>query len=130
MIAIGVGCSAAFSAAFTLRVPIQARRRLAPRMEQGSFQLSPELGQQDRPARIRCPHCDWQPHRHDQWGCFPVGAPEYFDGGCGASWNTFDTRGLCPGCGYQWRHTMCLSCGAWSLHDEWYEHGSGDPDSA
>ena len=35
-------------------------------------------------------------------------------------WNTFATRGLCPGCQHQWRYTSCLECAAWSLHEDWY----------
>jgi hypothetical protein len=79
-------------------------------------------------ARIRCPVCTWEPSRRSRWYCAPVGAPEFFFGGCGTAWNTFDTRGRCPGCGYQWRHTACLRCGAYSLHETWYETGTGrDP---
>jgi hypothetical protein len=35
-------------------------------------------------------------------------------------WNTFDTRGVCPACGHQWKETQCLRCQAWSPHEEWY----------
>jgi hypothetical protein len=45
----------------------------------------------------------------------------FFDGGCGECWNTFNTRGRCPGCGHQWRWTACLNCSGWSLHEHWYE---------
>jgi len=55
--------------------------------------------------------------------CASSGHPEYFDRGCGHVWNTFDTRGLCPGCSHQWKHTACLSCTRWSLHEDWYENG-------
>jgi hypothetical protein len=71
-------------------------------------------------ARIRCPMCRWQPDSGSSWMCADCPYPEYFFGGCGAAWNTFDTRGLCLGCGHQWRWTACLSCGRWSLHDDWY----------
>jgi hypothetical protein len=71
--------------------------------------------------RIRCPHCQWQPTRSAHWGCYTMGAPEYFMGGCGTSWHTFDTRGKCPGCSYQWIHTSCLACEKTSLHEAWYE---------
>lgn len=71
--------------------------------------------------RIRCPHCKWQPERSSRWGCLPMGAPENFRGGCGASWNTFDTKGVCPGCTYKWRHTSCLACEKTSLHEDWYD---------
>jgi hypothetical protein len=50
-----------------------------------------------------------------------MGAPEFFDGGCGHAWNTFETGGRCPGCRYQWRFTSCLSCGVASPHLEWYD---------
>ena len=75
----------------------------------------PEFG------RIRCPVCRWRPRASDLWECGDCGYPEYFYGGCGTEWNTFDTRGLCPGCGHQWRWTFCLSCWEWSLHEDWYE---------
>lgn len=61
-------------------------------------------------GRIRCPKCKWQPSKHDRWSC-----------ACGHSWNTFDTRGLCPACDAQWRDTACPACHQWSLHDDWYE---------
>ncbi len=72
-------------------------------------------------ARIRCPICTWAPTKSARWYCFPMGAPEHFTGGCGKRWHTFDTRGQCPGCSYQWRHTTCLKCNGTSLHEEWYE---------
>lgn len=71
--------------------------------------------------RIRCPACRWRPRASDLWECGDCGHPEYFFGGCGTAWNTFDTRGLCPGCGHQWRWTFCLSCWEWSPHEDWYE---------
>jgi len=58
---------------------------------------------------IRCPQCKWTPRTKNVWSCK-----------CGHQWNTFDTRGLCPGCGYQWEITGCLACGAMSPHPEWY----------
>jgi DNA-directed RNA polymerase subunit RPC12/RpoP len=71
--------------------------------------------------RIRCPACRWRPRASDRWVCGDRGHPEYFYSGCWTCWNTFDTRGLCPGCGHQWRWTCCLSCHEWSLHEDWYE---------
>jgi hypothetical protein len=59
---------------------------------------------------IRCPKCKWIPGTKNLWSCK-----------CRHRWNTFDTRGLCPGCGYQWEITGCLQCGAVSPHEEWYE---------
>ena len=43
---------------------------------------------------IRCPRCKWTPRTKSLWSCK-----------CGHHWNTFDTRGLCPGCGHQWEIT-------------------------
>ena len=74
-------------------------------------------------SRIRCPRCRWQPKPSSRWMCSDCGHSEYFFGGCGTAWNTFATRGLCPGCGHQWRWTTCLACGGWALHEEWYERG-------
>jgi hypothetical protein len=59
--------------------------------------------------KIRCPKCAWEPRASDRWSCE-----------CGFCWNTFDTRGLCPACNYQWEHTMCLRCKEWSRHKDWY----------
>ena len=36
---------------------------------------------------ILCPRCDYRPTHVERWICEP---------GCGAYWNTFWTRGLCP----------------------------------
>jgi hypothetical protein len=71
--------------------------------------------------RIRCPHCKWQPEKTSRWFCAPMGAPEFFKGGCGTRWNTFDTSGKCPGCNYVWKHTSCLACEKTALHEDWYE---------
>ncbi len=61
---------------------------------------------------IRCPSCKWRPGRADTWACSP---------GCGEVWNTFATRGECPGCQRRWPSTQCTRCGVWSDHDAWYE---------
>ncbi len=66
-------------------------------------------------GRIRCPRCGWTPGSGDLWLC-----------SCGHAWHTFDTRGRCPSCSRQWTQTQCLSCGAWSPHEEWYAE---EPDS-
>ncbi len=72
-----------------------------------------------RKRRIRCPRCAWQPRRGDRWMCRP---------GCWHCWNTFETGGRCPGCGYQWAETKCLACLRWSPHLAWYEaEGEGGP---
>jgi hypothetical protein len=73
---------------------------------------------------IRCPLCEWQPSPSSMWSCYGEGTPEVAFEGCGTTWNTFATRGRCPGCAHQWRWTKCLRCGEWSPHDEWYNEGS------
>jgi hypothetical protein len=70
---------------------------------------STRLDDTDRWKRIRCPKCVWRPARHDRWLC-----------SCGHTWNTFDTRGVCPACSYAWRDTMCPRCQQWSPHVAWY----------
>lgn len=71
--------------------------------------------------RIRCPKCKWQPKSSSRWFCADCDFPEYFYGGCWTSWNTFETKGKCPGCGHLWRWTSCLRCGGWAKHVDWYE---------
>jgi hypothetical protein len=71
--------------------------------------------------RIRCPLCDWRPTAASRWTCADADAPEYFYNACYTSWNTFETRGRCPGCGHQWIWTSCLFCHGWSRHEDWYE---------
>jgi hypothetical protein len=70
---------------------------------------------------VRCPLCEWRPDASSRWCCHPQETPEPAFPGCGTVWNTFSTRGRCPGCDHQWRWTSCLSCGEWSLHEDWYE---------
>lgn len=74
---------------------------------------------------IRCPLCKWRPRRIDMWTCWDVDHPEYFYGGCGTSWNTFATEGICPTCLHQWMWTSCLRCFMWSRHEDWYENEAG-----
>ncbi len=71
--------------------------------------------------RIRCPICKWRPNAYSRWYCSgdEDSPPEYY-AGCGTSWNTFDTHGVCPGCDHQWAWTDCLSCYGCSLHEDWY----------
>lgn len=71
-------------------------------------------------SRIRCPLCKWHPDESSRWCCADCDHPEYFRDGCWTQWNTFTTRGLCPGCHHQWRWTACLACWGWSPHEEWY----------
>ncbi len=65
-------------------------------------------------GKIRCPKCAWEPSKESRWYC--AGTPD----ACGHCWNTFDTRGVCPGCDKRWTETACLHCHAWSLHEDWY----------
>jgi hypothetical protein len=60
---------------------------------------------------IYCPKCAWRPQPEDRWSCEPS---------CGTVWNTFWTRGLCPGCRKQWADTQCLACRQFSPHQQWY----------
>jgi hypothetical protein len=77
---------------------------------------------EDKPFQgIRCPLCRWRPSPSSRWSCLRFETPEPFFEACGTSWNTFATRGRCPGCSHQWRWTSCLQCDQWSLHDDWYE---------
>jgi hypothetical protein len=67
---------------------------------------------------IACPKCDWRPDGSARWVCT-----------CGHVWNTFQTHGVCPGCGKVWTMTACSSvqgCGQWSDHEEWY-HDDDSP---
>ncbi len=59
--------------------------------------------------KIFCPRCAWAPSAASRWRCR-----------CGHAWNTFDTHGRCPACGYVWRDTQCLACLCWSPHVDWY----------
>jgi hypothetical protein len=63
---------------------------------------------------IYCPACAWRPSGEDLWMCTR--------NDCGTEWNTFWTRGVCPGCSYQWRNTQCLLCEEFSPHESWYHH--------
>jgi hypothetical protein len=73
-----------------------------------------------REAEIYCPKCSWCPSATDRWVCNPS---------CGTVWNTFWTRGLCPGCGHQWQDTACLRCRKWSPHESWYHYPDGQDES-
>jgi hypothetical protein len=79
-----------------------------------------ELDEDDAFSRIRCPLCTWQPSASSLWACESYGTPEPYFGGCGAIWNTFATRGRCPGCDHQWQWTSCHRCEGWSRHADWY----------
>ena len=61
---------------------------------------------------IYCPACRWRPGSEARWQCTMRD--------CDTVWNTFWTRGVCPGCAYQWRNTQCLVCLEFSPHESWY----------
>jgi hypothetical protein len=99
-------------------------------LKKSSVPLAPPDTAQDEDtskgfSRIRCPLCGWSPSAASLWACESHGTPEPFFG-CGTMWNTFATRGKCPGCAHQWRWTSCLRCHEWSLHDDWYWDGEGE----
>lgn len=105
-----------------LRLPAAAlwlfQRGLTPDERAGTLEESEEADVGE--GRVRCPLCGWRPDASSLWECDDCGHPEYFYGGCGCVWNTFDTGGVCPGCGHRWHWTSCLHCGGWSLHEDWY----------
>lgn len=72
-------------------------------------------------AEIFCPHCQWRPSAEDRWVCTR--------NDCGTQWNTFWTRGVCPGCAYQWRNTQCLACDEMPPHEHWYHTPLEEPAS-
>lgn len=79
-------------------------------------------GDEDAPFEgIRCPLCRWRPAASSRWSCIAHGTPEPFFDACGTTWNTFATRGQCPGCAHQWQWTSCHRCEEWSRHLDWYE---------
>lgn len=83
--------------------------------------IVPKDDERDSSERIRCPLCEWTPSPASTWCCYGEGTPEPPFQWCGTTWNTFNTRGRCPGCGHQWKWTSCLRCGGFSLHEDWYE---------
>jgi hypothetical protein len=74
---------------------------------------------------IRCPVCAWRPSPASRWRCECGGTPEPPFAACGTVWNTFETRGRCPGCQHQWQWTTCHDCLSASPHEDWYA-GTGD----
>lgn len=61
--------------------------------------------------RVRCPACGRAPEAGTAWQC------SY----CHWSWDTFATRGVCPGCAAHYPVTQCFGCHAMSRHEDWYE---------
>ena len=85
---------------------------------------------EEHTPRIRCPRCHWQPTGASRWCCDVGDTPEPYFEGCRTVWNTFETRGRCPGCAHQWMWTTCHRCEQPSLHEHWYEAGdTGTPGS-
>ena len=70
---------------------------------------------------IRCPSCEVRPKAEDRWQCTPS---------CGTVWNTFWTRGVCPGCGVKWPKTQCLACDVFSPHEAWYRYREPEESAA
>ena len=103
-----------------LRVPL----RLLVKQDRGPGQITVNAARLDGGeafSGIRCPLCSWRPSPSNVWCCDRGDSPEPFFVGCGMVWNTFSTRGRCPGCSHQWRWTSCLQCQEASLHEAWYE---------
>jgi hypothetical protein len=82
--------------------------RTEPFMIRGG--ASPDAAENERIlSHVACPRCHLSPKSTDRWYC-----------SCGNRWNTFETRGLCPACNYQWKETACPVCGELSPHADWY----------
>ena len=61
-----------------------------------------------------CPSCGSAPLLGALWGC----------GGCGASFDAFETGARCPACGAVFGETRCADCGRSSPIGEWLKAGS------
>jgi hypothetical protein len=85
------------------QLPETQRKQRRPPPMQGTPMRAPDG------APIRCPKCRWVPVQEARWHCK-----------CGHVWNTFQTRGLCPACQYQWEITLCYGCHEPSRHSAWY----------
>ena len=96
----------------SLPLPLLAKKGEPP---EGEVEVRIRLGDRAGGQRIRCPLCAWVPRREDRWSCR-----------CGHAWNTFETGGKCPGCGFQWAVTQCLRCHEFSAHRRWYVEEPGE----
>jgi len=85
-----------------------------------------QIGEHEPFSGIRCPLCAWRPLLSSRWMCDCHGTPEPPFTSCGTQWNTFATRGWCPGCSHRWQWTSCLRCHQPSLHDDWYDDDEDD----
>ena len=88
---------------------------------------TPEADERTEDDDILCPKCSWRPSRSSRWCCDCDGTPEPPFDSCGTVWNTFDTRGRCPGCRHQWQWTTCLECEVASRHETWYRRRARPP---
>jgi GNAT superfamily N-acetyltransferase len=71
-----------------------------------------------RPAAIRCPRCSWEHAGGDKWCCV----------GCGRTFDTFESRGLCPHCGFVSTTTECPGCEVSQPHFDFYVYAPPPPD--
>jgi hypothetical protein len=115
------GCAQAVSALSA--APAEAVRELLKYHVAVDERVIVSLGAEEDDAfkSIRCPLCAWHPDQSSRWCCDASESPEPFFPGCRTVWNTFLTRGRCPGCSHQWTWTSCLRCHGWSLHVDWYD---------
>jgi hypothetical protein len=119
--------------AFEVRLPRRAPTPVSPSVlllhddrSQRRTDTIFETGRRRSSQAIRCPLCQWRPTSSSEWLCDPRGTPEPPFPACGAVWNTFATRGQCPGCGHQWHWTTCHRCGVCSPHADWYDVSDSD----
>jgi DNA-directed RNA polymerase subunit RPC12/RpoP len=105
-------------------LPVQLLRGQGP-IRRPETLVRPRTDEDEESAGIRCPLCGWRPPPASLWSCTGHDPAEPGFVGCGMLWNTFATRGLCPGCRHRWRWTKCSECDAWSPHDDWYEAETG-----
>ena len=67
------------------------------------------LAKLPRRQGFACPSCRTAPPLGPFWKC----------GACGQSFDTFETRGVCPGCAHEYPVTMCLDCSEQRPMTEW-----------
>jgi len=65
---------------------------------------SPHIGS------VACPECGWIPCGQPLWKC----------DGCGAAFDTFETRARCPRCEKTWEVTLCIACRRTPRHSDWW----------
>jgi Zn-dependent protease len=62
--------------------------------------LLARMAEMPRHDDAACPSCGTRPLAGEFWGC----------GACGARFDTFAKRGICPGCGQRFEQTACPDC--------------------